>query len=68
MEELIKKNIGITDDDLRALAKERAGAVIDYLTVQGQVAAGRLFMVESPGFSPEKKENVSDSRVDLRVK
>jgi hypothetical protein len=68
MEALIKKNISITDDDLRALAKERAEAVMDHLTVQGQVAAGRLFLVESPGLTPEQKENVPGSRVDLRIK
>jgi hypothetical protein len=68
MEELIKKNISITDDELRALAKERAEAVMDHLTLQGQVAAGRLFLVESPGLTPDKKENVPGSRVDLRIK
>ncbi len=68
MEALIKKNISITDDDLRALAKERAEAVMDHLTLQGQVAAGSLFLVESPGMAPEQKENVPGSRVDLRIK
>jgi outer membrane protein OmpA-like peptidoglycan-associated protein len=68
MEALIKKNISITDDDLRALAKERAEAVMDHLTVQGQVATGRLFLVESPGLTPEEKENVPASRADLRIK
>jgi flagellar motor protein MotB len=68
MEELIKKNISITDDELRAFAKQRAGAVMDYLSTQGQVAAGRLFLVESSGLAPEKKENVPGSRVDLRIK
>ena len=68
METLIKNNISISDDDLRMLAKERAEAVTDYLTGQGQVVAGRLFLLESPGLTPEKKENVPDSRVDLRIK
>ena len=30
--------------------------------------AGRLFLVEPPGLAPEKKENVTNSRVDLRIK
>jgi hypothetical protein len=68
MEALIKNNISISDEDLRVLAKERAEAVVDHLTIQGQVAAGRLFLVESPGLTAEKKENVPDSRVDLRIK
>lgn len=68
MEELIKKHISITDDDLRALAKGRADVVMDYLSDQGQVAAGRLFLVAPPGLTPEKQENVPDSRVDLRIK
>ena len=68
MEELIKKNIAITDDDLHALAKERAEAVKDYMVSQGKVDAGKLFLVEPPGLAPEKKENVKNSRVDLRIK
>jgi hypothetical protein len=68
MEELIKKNITITDDDLHALAKERAEAVKDYMVTQGKVDAGKLFLVEPPGLAPEKKENVKNSRVDLRIK
>jgi hypothetical protein len=68
MEELIKKNITITEDDLHTLAKERAETVRDYLKNQGKVDAGRLFLVEPPGLTPEKKENVQNSRVDLRIK
>jgi len=68
MEALLKKNLLITDEDLPALAKARAEAVMEHLAVQGQVAAGRLFLVAPPGLAPEKKENVPDSRVDLRIK
>jgi hypothetical protein len=68
MEALIKKNISITDDDLRALAKGRAEAVKDYLSAQGQVAAGRVFLVESAALTPEKKESIPASRVDMRIK
>ena len=68
MEALIKKNITITDEDLHALAKERAEAVKDFLAGPGKVAAGRLFMVKPPGLAPEKKENVKNSRVDLKLK
>jgi hypothetical protein len=32
------------------------------------VDAGKLFLVEPPGLAPEKKENVKNSRVDLRIK
>jgi hypothetical protein len=68
MEELIKKNITITDDDLHELAKERAIGVKDYLASQGKVEAGRLFLVDPPALTPEKKEKVTNSRVDLRIK
>ena len=68
MEALMKKNITITDEDLHTLAKERAEAVKDYLAGPGKVAAGRLFMVKPPGLAPEKKENVTNSRVDLKLK
>jgi outer membrane protein OmpA-like peptidoglycan-associated protein len=68
MDALIRKHISITDEDLRVLAKRRAEAVMDSLSEQGQVGAGRLFLVEPPGLTPEKKGNVPDSRVDLRIK
>ncbi len=61
MEALMKKNISITDDDLGALAKGRAGAVMDYLSVQGQVAPGRLFLVESPSSGTREKENLPEA-------
>ena len=68
MEALMKKNITITDDDLQTLAKERAEAVKDFLAGPGKVAVARLFMVKPPGLAPEKKENVKNSRVDLKLK
>jgi outer membrane protein OmpA-like peptidoglycan-associated protein len=68
MEALMKKNITVTDDDLEALAKERAEAVKDYLAGPGNVAAARLFMVKPPGLAPQKRENLKNSRVDLKLK
>ncbi len=68
MEALMKKNITITDEDLHELAKERSEAVKDFLGGPGKVAAARLFMVKPPGLAPEKKENVTNSRVDLKLK
>ena len=68
MEALMKKNITITDEDLQTLAKERAEAVKDFLAGPGKVVVGRLFMVKPPGLAPEKKENVKNSRVDLKLK
>ena len=67
MEALMKKNITVSDEDLHTLAKERAEAVKDYLGGPGKVAVGRLFMVAPPALAPEKKENVTNSRVDFEA-
>jgi outer membrane protein OmpA-like peptidoglycan-associated protein len=61
-------NIRVTDDDLRRLAEERAASVRDRLAATGSVDPGRIFIVEPKSLSPERKENLKDSRVDFRIK
>jgi uncharacterized protein involved in outer membrane biogenesis len=68
MEKLMLTNIKVTDDDLRALASRRAMAVKDYFLKSKQVEPERVFLVEPKSLSPEKKEKLSDSRVDFRLK
>ena len=68
MEKLMLTNTKITDDDLRALAQQRASNVKDLIIKSGQVTADRLFIVEPKSLTPEKKENLKNSRVDFDLK
>ncbi len=68
MEALILKNIQITDDDLWSLANERAQVVKNYILGQRKVEPKRLFLTEPEALTPEKIENLKDSRVDLSFK
>jgi flagellar motor protein MotB len=68
MEKLMLTNIKVTDDDLRALASRRALTVKDYILKSGQVEPQRVFLVEPSSLSPEKKEKLSNSRVDFKLK
>jgi uncharacterized protein involved in outer membrane biogenesis/outer membrane protein OmpA-like peptidoglycan-associated protein len=68
MEALILENIQITNDDLRSLANERAQVVKNYILGQGEIEPRRLFLIEPQALTPEKVENLKDSRVDLSFK
>ena len=45
MEQLMLKNIQISDDDLRSLAEQRARHVRDQLVVAGKISSDRVFIV-----------------------
>jgi hypothetical protein len=68
MEKLILTHTTVTDDDLRALAKERAIRIKDALLATGKVTADRIFIVEPKSIAPEKKEKAKDARVDFTLK
>ena len=68
MEKLLLTNTKITDDDLRALANQRALNVKELITKSGQVTADRVFIIEPKSLTPEKKENIKNSRVDFSLK
>jgi len=68
MEKLMLTNIKITDDDVHALANQRALNVKELITKSGQVTADRIFIIEPKSLTPEKKENLKDSRVDFNLK
>jgi uncharacterized protein involved in outer membrane biogenesis len=68
MEALILENIQVTDDDLRSLANERAQVVKNYILGQGKIEPMRLFLIEPEALTPEKIENLKNSRVDLSFK
>ena len=68
MEKLMLTNTKITDDDLRGLASQRALNVKELITKSGQVTADRVFIIEPKSLTPEKKENIKNSRVDFSLK
>ena len=68
MEQLLLEHIDVKEDDLRLLAMQRAQRVKDYILQSNKVEAGRIFLIEPQSLAPEKKENLKDSRVDLRLK
>jgi hypothetical protein len=61
-------NTEIKDEDLRSLAAQRSTRVKDAILKNGQVEAGRLFVVEPKSLTPEKKEKLKESRVDFTLK
>ncbi|MBE0605621.1 MAG: DUF748 domain-containing protein [Deltaproteobacteria bacterium] len=68
MEKLMLTHIRVGNDELRQLALERASRVRDQVLVGGKVEPGRVFLVEPKSLAPEKKEKLSDSRVDFRIR
>ena len=68
MEKLMLTNQKVTEEDIRALAGERALAVMNYLLQSGQVEHERVFIVEAKTLQGEKKEGVKESRVDFTLK
>jgi hypothetical protein len=68
MEKLILAHIIITEDDLRELAQERAGAVKDDL-VRRNIEPSRIFLLAaSLKPSEDKSEKLKDSRVDFVIR
>ena len=68
MEKLMLTNQKVTEEDLRALAVDRALVARDYLLQSGQVDHGRVFIVEAKTLAGDKKEGVKNSRVDFKLK
>jgi hypothetical protein len=68
MEKLMLTNTVVQDENLRLLASQRAMKVRDTILKSEQVDPERVFIIEPSILSPEKKETVKDSRVDLRLK
>jgi hypothetical protein len=69
MERLMLANISAGDDELRALAIERAEAAKEFLTVREKVAPERVFIVAPKldgGGDKDAKEK--DSRVSFSLK
>jgi flagellar motor protein MotB len=68
MEKLMLTSQQVTEEDLKALAGERALTARDYLLQSGQVEPQRLFIVEPETLGGDKKEDVKESRVDFKLK
>ena len=64
MEKLMLTHLTVTDDDLRAMAQQRADEVKNQLTKSG-VAGERLFVVEPKQIAAVRKEGLKNSRVDF---
>jgi hypothetical protein len=64
MEQLLRDNITITDDDLRLLAQERANTVKSHLIETGQIEPERLFIIE-PKLDASESGN---QRVEMVIK
>ena len=67
MEKLLYDHIIITDNDLRNLAVERAGAVRDTLIEKGPVEPERIFLIEPKGGAGET-DGQQGMRVEIAVK
>jgi hypothetical protein len=64
MEQLLRDNIIITEDDLRLLAIQRANTVKAFLVEAGPVGPERIFIIE-PEIAADKS---TDSRVEMTIK
>ncbi len=68
MEKLILAHTIVRDEDLKALAAERAREVREALLKSGKVDADRIFIVEPKTLAPEKKDKIRASRVDFNLR
>ncbi len=68
MEKLMLTNMKVTDEDLKALASERAMAIKDYLLKSKEIEQERIFLIDPKSLQAEKKESAKASRVDFKLK
>jgi uncharacterized protein involved in outer membrane biogenesis len=68
MEKLILTNTIVKNEDLGMLANQRASNVKDAILKSGKISSDRVFLVETKTLTPEKKENIKNSRVDFKLK
>ncbi|MBC2717347.1 MAG: DUF748 domain-containing protein [Desulfobacteraceae bacterium] len=68
IETIIRKQITVTDAEMRLLARKRAQQVKAYLLQDKSVTADRLFLTEPKTLSPEKKGGFKAARVELNVR
>jgi hypothetical protein len=68
METLMRDHIEVAEDDLRSLALQRAQRVKDYILRSGKIDPERVFLIETKPLAPPEKEDVKESRVNLKLK
>jgi hypothetical protein len=68
MEKLMLTNTIVKEEELRTLANQRASNVKDAILKSGKISSDRVFLVETKSLTPEKKENIKNSRVDFKLK
>jgi hypothetical protein len=68
MEKLMLTHTEVKEEDLRALASQRAMKVKDVILKSGKVEPERVFILEPKSLPPEKKEKIKASRVDFTLK
>ncbi len=67
MEQLLRSNMPVNDEDLLGLADRRAAAVRDALAQSGKVPSERLFIVASKLMSDAPHDKGSPNRVDFAL-
>lgn len=67
MEKLMLANIDVKEEDLKALAGQRATNVKEAIVKSGEVEAERASVVEPKTLAPGKKDNVKESRVEFKL-
>jgi uncharacterized protein involved in outer membrane biogenesis len=67
-EKLMLAHIVVSDSDLRLLASRRAERIKEQILKDGQIAPGRLFVVEGQSLTPPTKEKLKSSRVEFKLK
>lgn len=70
MEQMLRDNIIIADDDLRLLALERAHTVRDHLVETGPVEPDRLFVVEPRilATDEDKARSLSEAKAEMAIR
>jgi Domain of Unknown Function (DUF748) len=68
MEALIRANLAVVPEDLRALANQRASAVRNVLETEGKISRERLFLVEPKLTAEGIKDQGAKTRVDFSLK
>ena len=68
MEKLMLTHTEVKEEDLRALASQRAMKVKYLILKSGKVEPERVFILEPRSLAPEKKDKLKASRVDFALK
>ncbi len=68
MEKLMLTYTEVKEDDLRALASQRAMKVKEAMLKSGKVESERIFVVAPKTLAPPKKEKFKESRVEFKLK